>query len=77
MQKQLINRVLIVDEAVSTQNIPFYFRERIIRNSDSLFAVKIYKIIQLNSGKFYTFMVIYNSIYRNEIKNYIKLVIKR
>ena len=40
MQKQLINTVLIVDEAVSTQNIPFYFRERIIRNSDSLFAVK-------------------------------------
>ena len=35
------------------------------------------KKIQLNRRKFYTFMVIYNSIYRNEIKNYIKLVIKR
>ena len=46
MQKQLINRVLIVDEAVSTQNIPFYFRERIIRNSDSLFAVNTEEIIK-------------------------------
>ena len=46
MQKQLINTVLIVDEAISTQNIPFYFRERIIRNSDSLLVLnKFEKLI--------------------------------
>lgn len=51
MQKQLINRALIVDEAVSTQNIPFYFRERAARNSGSHLDLS-YKNVIFKSKKY-------------------------